>query len=541
MPDVFDRVESDKSSGGSGAGGDIFDRVGPPPKKTMMGRFGDLAKDTAGMAMAGPILGTSTGRAMLPGALKGAMSTVYEGGDLIRRGLGMKRPLTDPKLQQELTPQGTAEKVGRVGEQALEYLLPIPGGAKLKALKGIGGKLARVGAEATRGGVVAGIQSGGDPASIATGAAMGGAGGAAGELLPGLSKVIGDKSTRMYERALEPTTKANKVIARKVVPELISRRLSAWTHAGLVDKVEQGLNKATADLDEAIQQAAEESRMTHYPTGKSMDVNVPGKGTPPTTPSNPGTAIALRPTAVSRPTGNVGPRLPNTPIPPSAGASTGTERVLDTVQGRIPTDRIVRALGDYANSFVVDGVPINRTAYIQAKKVQSLIKQLGPNVSYESLLKTRRILDDAVSATKGFQLQPNSSSLVASQKEGANAIRRELSSQFPNLDRVNAEYSFWKATSGLLKDSTLRGVGSPPGLLERVVPAEVFIHGAPMKAMMVRGLFKLSHSTGFKTVSSIQLDKLSKLLMSDNTAEAVKFMGQLSRQTVMPNAPVPRP
>jgi hypothetical protein len=72
------------------------------------------------------------------GFAKGAMNTVYQGGDLIRRATGMERPLQKPELQAALKPTNEAEKFGHMAETAVE-LAPIGVGvAKLaKATPGV--------------------------------------------------------------------------------------------------------------------------------------------------------------------------------------------------------------------------------------------------------------------------------------------------------------------------------------------------------------------------------------------------------------------
>lgn len=56
------------------------------------------------------------------GFAKGAMNTVYQGGDFIRRNLGMERPLEKPELQEALKPQNEAEKFGSMAEEAVELV-----------------------------------------------------------------------------------------------------------------------------------------------------------------------------------------------------------------------------------------------------------------------------------------------------------------------------------------------------------------------------------------------------------------------------------
>jgi len=105
------------------------------------------------------------------GAGAGLASTVFHGGDLIRRGLGMSRVIDTPEVQAGITPPQTAAgKTGFYGEQAAEFLAPM--GAIGKATKAER-MITRMAAEAAGSGGVAALQSGGDPRQMATAAALG--------------------------------------------------------------------------------------------------------------------------------------------------------------------------------------------------------------------------------------------------------------------------------------------------------------------------------------------------------------------------------
>jgi hypothetical protein len=108
------------------------------------------------------------------GMAAGAASTVYHGGDLVRRLTGEERIIDRPEVQRAMTappsPMGT---VGKVGEQIAEAV--IPGTALTKGLKGAP-LLTRIGAEAALGGGQAALQTGGDPFATGLGVVTGGAG-----------------------------------------------------------------------------------------------------------------------------------------------------------------------------------------------------------------------------------------------------------------------------------------------------------------------------------------------------------------------------
>lgn len=105
------------------------------------------------------------------GAGAGVMSTIYHGGDLIRRGLGMERVIDRPEVQQSMTPPDSfGGQLGFYGEQAAEFAIPLS--RLTKATKGAGlVKRAAVDAGASTG--VAAVQSGGDQAQMGVAAAGG--------------------------------------------------------------------------------------------------------------------------------------------------------------------------------------------------------------------------------------------------------------------------------------------------------------------------------------------------------------------------------
>lgn len=112
----------------------------------------------------------------------GAASTLFHGGDLIRRGLGMERVIERPEVQSAMTPPSSlGGKAGFIGEQAAEFGVPLARIARVT--KGLP-LLKRMGVEAAASAGVAGIQTAGDSGAMTVGAAFGGA-------LPVAGKVAG--------------------------------------------------------------------------------------------------------------------------------------------------------------------------------------------------------------------------------------------------------------------------------------------------------------------------------------------------------------
>jgi hypothetical protein len=186
------------------------------------------------------------------GAASGLASTVFRGGDAIRRLFGMERVIDRPEVKQSMAaPETTPGKAGKFIEQAAEFA--IPGGAISNATRGAA-LLVRMGAQALGAGSVAALQSGADPGATAAGAVAGAAGPAIGA---GLQSAAGRFTPRLYQSALKPTwSMAKKEGAQMVetgmkegVPvsktglELVERKigdLRAQISQGITDRAAQG-------------------------------------------------------------------------------------------------------------------------------------------------------------------------------------------------------------------------------------------------------------------------------------------------------------
>lgn len=148
------------------------------------------------------------------GLAAGVNSTIYHGGDLIRRATGTPRIINDPEVQQAMTPPASLSgKIGKTAEQLGEYLLPAGGweegaarlGASVLPRAGrLAAKFATQGAET---GLISAAQSG-NPKSLATGGAVGALTGAAGEgikaVAPTMAEVALGIPNRVRRYGAEP-------------------------------------------------------------------------------------------------------------------------------------------------------------------------------------------------------------------------------------------------------------------------------------------------------------------------------------------------
>lgn len=214
--------------------------------------------------------GSAVGNALV-GAAKGAGSTAFGLGSLVnsaskglqsplypQTGVGdMIQPGSFDSKPPELTPQGTAQKVGYGAEQIGEYF--IPGGAASKA-----GKLpllGRMGMEALTTGAVGAAQSGGDPGQTAMAAATGAAGPPIGAVVAKGAPLLRKMAETQYGRALAATTKPLKAEAQKIVPQLLDRRVRG-TLESLAAKGEANSGAIGEQIGKTYEGAAQAGKQT---------------------------------------------------------------------------------------------------------------------------------------------------------------------------------------------------------------------------------------------------------------------------------------
>lgn len=217
-----------------------------PPREPGLATIGD---QLAAKAQQHPHLRTA--RAVgdaLQGIKAGALSTVYHGGDLVRRGwnalvpesMAAERVIERPEVQALITPpESLPGKIGFYGEQAAEFAVPLT--RLSKATKGAG-LLKRAGVDAAASAGVAGVQSGGDQSAMAIGAAGGAVvpfagaafrgakraaagareGGIGGAVAAAVRTVAPSEPTVMMTQALKPRSTQTKFTGSlaKALPEI---------------------------------------------------------------------------------------------------------------------------------------------------------------------------------------------------------------------------------------------------------------------------------------------------------------------------------
>jgi hypothetical protein len=324
------------------------------------------------------------------------------------------------------------------------------------------------------------LKAGGDPLDYGTGSEPNVAG-ALGEgltyaAIPGVTKkalasaanfvapALQDSAVAQYSKALNPTTKQWKYATKQVVPELLDRGQIMTSPAALAQKAAT----EAAPVGEQIGEKIESLSPFDKPT-------IPG---------------------------GIGP-----------------EALPKESQGMI--DR----LEDYKNGFKVAGVPIDDAAIAHASKLQDVVRQLGPDVSPQSLNKVRTLWDARVAKAGGYLGKTlDEGSMIDAQREGANAIRNVLADENPDLAKLNAEYHFWKGVQGVSDATAERQTGQQGGIAKVIAPiAGAGIGLAKGGAVSALGYgaaakyaIEIARSPLMRTLSAVSKAKLASALMNDD-------------------------
>jgi hypothetical protein len=200
----------------------------------------------------------------------------------------------------------------------------------------------------------------------------------------------------------------------------------------------------------------------------------------------------------------------------------------------ISTSPILKELDNYKNEFIVNGVPVNQQAVNAATDLQDTVKAIGPDVSYESLNKARQILDKSVSAAKGYQgASIAEGSVLDAQRAAANAMRRVLANDQPDIAKLNAEYHLWSQVQDVIRATNARRIGQNG--LQRVLGypltagAGLAVGGArgAGEGAAVMALAEAVQSPLWRTASAVTKNEIAEALASNNSGKLLRSLGRL--------------
>jgi hypothetical protein len=391
-----------------------------------------------------------------------------------------------------------------------------------------------------------------------------------------VAPALQDSAVAQYSKALAPTTKPWKYATKQVVPELLDRGQIMTSPAALAEKAAAQAEPIGEQIGEKIDSLPPfpkpvpkwrpvrgllQAAPTEIPLAESAPGKMPGALQPAGTPPIPESAFspearmaagdsgipAIRLTDATEPsapwrystTGSRAgtPELPSAPQseqgvmvtrdPAIANRFSPQAEVLPPSGPALPkqAQAVIDHLEDYKNGFKVAGVPVDDAAIGHAGELQDIVRQLGPDVSPQSLNRLRQLWDSRVAKAGGYYGKTlNEGSLIDAQKEGANAIRNVLADENPDLAKLNAEYTFWKRVRGVAGATAERQTGQQGGIVKALAPAAGaaagFAASGPSGALSLGAAFKygqeIASSPIIRTMSAVAKSKLAHAMMADD-------------------------
>jgi len=293
-----------------------------------------------------------------------------------------------------------------------------------------------------------------------------------GAVAPAAADALDAWAAKNYQQVLNPTKVTTKFQTQKLVPQLLEERPKAFTRQGLADK-------AAAQADAAGQQI---------------------------------------------------------------------EDAVSNLSGSMETQPVIDGLENLRQKYQVNGVSLRPEVDGAINTLQDQLRAMsqpgdlpdgtqGPGeatISYQDVVKARRILDDAVAEVGGYQGRPLSDTSMANiRKATANSIREELSKASPDLAAVNAKFHFWDTLSDVLEQTIQRKTGQVnafPKLESAVAAAGGLAKGGLSTGLAYGAAMKVLgatiRSTGWNTLSAATKASIADALASGQFAQVNKLLGQ---------------
>ena len=175
---------------------------------------------------------------------------------------------------------------------------------------------------------------------------------------------------------------------------------------------------------------------------------------------------------------------------------------------------------------MVNGVKVDPDLVNKATKLQRIVSQLGPDVSYESLNRVRRIWDAKVAKAGGYAGQSLAEgSMVDAMREGANAIRSELAKDRPDIAKLNSEYSFWSKVNQVVGDTIQRRSGQEGAVMPKLAGIGGAATGHTPMGVAMYGLGRIIQSPRWRTFSAIKKTQIANAIAAGDAATLTKLVG----------------
>ena len=289
--------------------------------------------------------------------------------------------------------------------------------------------------------------------------------------------MLRESANRQYAQVLNATTKGNKLRSERVVPELIDRGVTSTTLKGLSEKSNTAAAAAGQAITDAFDNLPPNSRVGLGPVAAALEKGAQDAFTV----ENPQTGAR---------------------VPMSGEASRGLQHIAE----------INKALEQIAETD-----PATGEMYLSAGNAR----------------RVRQFYDKVTKDAGGYEGKNLSDKSVAGAHEmAADAIREELAKEFPDIAKLNKEFSFWKDVSRVVDDTLIRKQGQAKGLGKKIAGAAGAaggfgtggLTGAIIGKVALEQLESMVSSPAWRTISAVAKDRIADALSKGNRGAAEHYI-----------------
>jgi len=201
----------------------------------------------------------------------------------------------------------------------------------------------------------------------------------------------------------------------------------------------------------------------------------------------------------------------------------------------IGTKSIIDAIEATKSKFTIKGVVVEPEKIKVADDLIAIVKEFGDELEADNIIQLRRVWDEVIDeAGKGFGLEAKETAKLKVKKVATNKIRDELAKEFPDLAKINKEFSFWNNVKKTIGETIERTSGKKSFSEQqagRLGAGAGFIKGGIEDAVLIgvaaKNFVKLTNSTAWKTISAKKKMQLAEAIESGNAGKVAEVIKRL--------------